>query len=92
MDIIQYCLIVLLFIANLFADTAATAFDKGRYATANPCPRLSASYFSKLVYTYAVPLMWAGTIERYLTEILCQLQIQFYTLFFVPFEHNFLLN
>jgi hypothetical protein len=57
---IQYCLTVFLFIANLFADAPATEFDKGLYATANPCPRLSASYFSKLVYAWAVPLMWTG--------------------------------
>ncbi len=58
---IHYCLVVFLFIANLFADASATEFDKGLYATNNPSPRLSASYFSKLIYAWAVPLMWTGT-------------------------------
>jgi hypothetical protein len=58
---VQYSLVVFLFVANLFADAAPEDVDKGMDSTARPCPRQSASYFSKLIYAWAVPLMWTGT-------------------------------
>ena len=58
---VHFSLIFVMFVANMFADAAPEDIDKGLTATTKPCPRLSASYFSKLTYTWAIPLMWTGT-------------------------------
>lgn len=54
--IFMYAVACAMFILNLFADSApAWAKDEPK-----DCPRLSASYFSKLIYMWSVKLLWKG--------------------------------
>jgi ATP-binding cassette subfamily C (CFTR/MRP) protein 1 len=53
---ITYVMVCAMFILNLFADSAPSSSKD----EAKDCPRLSASYFSKLIYMWSVKLLWNG--------------------------------
>lgn len=57
---IQYGLIVSLFVLNLFADAEPVKYNEKIRMLKNPCPQIKASFFSKLIYTWATPLLWKG--------------------------------
>ena len=53
---IMYVMVCAMFILNLFADSAPVSSKD----ELKDCPRLSASYFSKLIYMWSVKLLWKG--------------------------------
>ena len=60
---VHFFLVVVMLGYNLIPDSTDHDVDKTATSTAKPCPRLSASYFSKLIYAWAVPLMWTGELQ-----------------------------
>ena len=57
---IQYVMILLLFLLNLFADAKPKHLDPRVASLKNPCPKLFASFASKLTFAWVSPLMWKG--------------------------------
>eukprot|EP00095_Tigriopus_kingsejongensis_P005628 maker-scaffold335_size202896-snap-gene-1.27 protein:Tk05628 transcript:maker-scaffold335_size202896-snap-gene-1.27-mRNA-1 annotation:"multidrug resistance-associated protein 1 isoform x3" len=57
---IQYGCILVQLVLNLFADEKPIIYDPNLERLERPCPQITASYFSKLVYIWATPLLWKG--------------------------------
>ena len=57
---IQYSMIILLFILNLFSDAKPKQIDPRLKNLTNPCPKIAASFFSKITFGWVAPLMWKG--------------------------------
>ena len=57
---IQYAMIIILFLLNLFADAKPKQLDPRLSSLKNPCPKLFASFASKLTFAWVSPLMWKG--------------------------------
>eukprot|EP00095_Tigriopus_kingsejongensis_P003831 maker-scaffold2698_size13172-snap-gene-0.2 protein:Tk03831 transcript:maker-scaffold2698_size13172-snap-gene-0.2-mRNA-1 annotation:"multidrug resistance-associated protein 1 isoform x1" len=57
---LQYACILVLLVLNLFAEKKPNIYDPNLERLEKPCPQITASYFSKLVYIWASPLLWKG--------------------------------
>ena len=57
---LQYACILALLLLNLFSDKKAKVYDPELEKLEKPCPRLRASFFSKLYFIWADRLLWTG--------------------------------
>ena len=57
---VQFGLTIVMFFLNFFADREPSQLDLALTNLENPCPELSASFPSKLTFTWVTSLIWKG--------------------------------